>query len=328
MNQQVVVSIDGGGTYTRAVVAGMDGKIIGFSKKTGSHPGKNRQPGKNVSDAITEAIAVAGCKMDDVAYMAGGFAGVNAPEDQSWANEFLGLPGINCPKAVMNDAELAQFGAFSGGSGIIAVAGTGSIIIGKTENGRIVRNYDFNHKSDAGARYLSYSVIYGLLSEKNDGSDSELTERVLAYWNAASIAKLRLLAARGFGTDKIEAIKRLSEMARIVTDAAEKGSSLAIEACRHASQSLVTGIELVSGMFSARQVPLAVFGGVATNPYIRGLLMEMLNNHRGVKNYVFREPVLSPLSGGILYAYNELGIPNATELKEVLAREEKRLLPY
>jgi hypothetical protein len=35
-----------------------------------------------------------------------------------------------------------------------------TIVLGKTEDNVLSRNYDFNHDSEVGARYLSYSVIY------------------------------------------------------------------------------------------------------------------------------------------------------------------------
>ncbi|RDU36904.1 hypothetical protein DRW41_09375 [Neobacillus piezotolerans] len=58
------------------------------------------------------------------------------------------------------------------------------------------------------------------------------------------------------------------------------------------------------------------------------ILREMLNENRGWKDYDFHEPSLSPLLGGILYAYAELGIPGLGRFVSKLAREGNRLRLY
>jgi N-acetylglucosamine kinase-like BadF-type ATPase len=74
-----------------------------------------------------------------------GFAGLDAPEDQEWADRFTAVPGLVCPRLSVNDAVIAHAGALRSLPGIIAISGTGPIVFGVTPDVRQIRNYDFGH---------------------------------------------------------------------------------------------------------------------------------------------------------------------------------------
>lgn len=324
MSREVIVGIDGGGTFTRAAVADLDGNILGFARTAGAHPKKNHEPGENVRAAILGALEDAGSTVDAVRSTVAGFAGVNAPEDQVWARQFLADSGLQGNAKVLNDAELAQFGAFLGEPGIMAVSGTGSIVVGKTESGRIVRNYDFHHEEEASARFLSYSVIYDLITRDAGPENAALLQKVLKFWEVQTVDGLRNLAARGFCSDRIEARNRLSEMGTLVTDEAQRGNSIAISACEKVIGTLGTGIGLVSAVFTSETVPLALVGGVARNPFTQTLIHQYLDNGKTNKTYHYQQPQLSPVLGAVLYALNEAKEQASDQVLQRLLVSEKK----
>ncbi|MEH7344341.1 BadF/BadG/BcrA/BcrD ATPase family protein [Bacillus sp. JJ1532] len=307
MNQQIVLGIDGGGTYTRVVVANLKGNILGFSRKAGSHPGKNKDPLKNVNMAIKGALEEAKQPEQAIQYIVAGFAGLNEEKDKQWATDLLLNRELLVPTAVMNDAEIAQYGAFLGESGILAIAGTGSIVFGKTEKNKKIRNYNFHHDSKAAARYLAYSVIYEIISKNPPPNEQAFVSSVLHYWGVESIQQLRLLASIGFDHNQIDSVQKLSNMGRIVTSGAANGSGIAQRACHHVANSLITGIELVASMFSSNPVPLSLIGGVANHPFVKSLILKQLESNN-FKQFTYSSPKLAPALGAILYAYHMMGI--------------------
>jgi glucosamine kinase len=308
LEQSIVLGIDGGGTYTRAVAADLKGNVLAFSKKQGAHPKKNKDPEKNVKEAIEEVLQLANCSAASIRCIVGGFAGLNEPADQPRFEKYLQLPGIQCSKVLVNDAQVAQYGAFLGKPGILAVAGTGSIVFGKTEEGLNIKSYDFHYDSEAGSRYLSFWAIFEIISKRTSAEDHALVQLVNHYWGVKTIEELRMLSSKGFSDDKIGALQKLSAMGAIVTGEAAKGSPIAIRACKKAIDSLLTGVELVGSMFSSEVVPIALVGGVITNPFMEKMFKQELNSVHSLKKYSFEPVQLSPVMGAILHAYSQLGI--------------------
>ena len=277
-----------------------------------------------MKSAIANALVKANQPAEAIKCIVGGFAGLNKPEDKQWAKEYVNIAGIKCPVIIVNDAEIAHYGAFLGNHGLLAIAGTGSTVLGKTEIGRLIGERDFQYDSNASARYLSYSVIYEIISKNVGQEDQRIIDRVLDYWKVKDTNELRLLAAEGFSTNQVQAIQKLSQMGPIVTDEASKGSDVAKHACKKVVKSLVTGIELTSSVFSSTTVPLALVGGVLNHPYIKSILHETLNSSRSLKTITYTASNLSPPLGAILYAYREvLGIEkNEKVLKQLMSSEQ------
>lgn len=307
MSREVVIGIDGGGTHTRVIVADVAGNILGYAKGNGVHPEKNKTPDLNVKHTIEAALKNANVPLESVVQIVAGFAGLNKPEDKIWAQSYLEIDGLRAKKIVINDAEIAQFGAFLGKPGVIAVSGTGSNVIGKTELGEIHSNRNFHHLPRASARYLSYSVIYDLISQKEKKENESITAKILRYWNVESIEELRHLVASGFKGYELDGIKELSDMAIIVTEEALKGNETANRACEKSAKSLLLGIQLVASLFEAETVPVSLIGSVANSKPVRDILLREMEATDSLKKLSYQEPELSPMLGAVLYALNEIG---------------------
>jgi N-acetylglucosamine kinase-like BadF-type ATPase len=315
MTTQVVIGIDGGGTYTRAMVADTRGRVLAFVETAGSNPSHHPHAQENAQEAIRQSLLTAGCEPNQVASLVAGFAGLDGPEDHDWADRFTTVPGLTCPRLHVNDAVIAHAGALRSQPGIIAICGTGSIVFGVTPEGRQIRNYDFNHYAPTAARHLAYEAVFRIIAGEAGPADRDFVQQVLTFWEAADLAALRELGAGGFREDPQERNYQFGKMARLVTEAAGTGVPLAGAVCEQAATVLALGICLVGGCFPDETVLLALVGSAIRAPAMREALEGPLAR-KANRSYRLVEPALSSVHGAVLMALERCG----TRIDEALAR--------
>ena len=306
-DRRIVIGIDGGGTTTRALAVDLAGRTLASALSGCAAPGKSPHARDHVRQVIREVTTQAGRTLSDVAALVAGLAELNEPKDEVWAADFTTLPGLNCPRILVNDAVVAHAGALESRPGIIAIAGTGTIIFGVTEAGEAVRNYDFHHTSPTHARALSYATLHSLLAGEAGAADTEFGEAILRFWSVGSLGELRALGRQGFIADHFERRRRFGEMAPLVTAAAALGAPLARRACGQVAHALGRGIRLVGGCFASETIPVALIGGVIRSPYMQDAVAHTLHNGAG-KRYDIVEPAASGEAGAALMALQTLGI--------------------
>jgi glucosamine kinase len=235
-----------------------------------------------------------------------GFAGLDGPEDQEWADRFTAVPGLVCPHLSVNDAVIAHAGALRSQPGIIAISGTGSIVFGVTPAGRPVRNYDFGHYAPNTARHLSYDAVYRLIAGEAEGADRGFLEAVLAFWDTTDVAALAELGAGGFISDRQERNYRFGKMAGLVTGAAEHGAPVACAVCDQAATTLGIGIRLVGACYPEAPIPVALVGSVIRSLYLERAVKQVLAR-KANREYQVVEPAFSSVQGAILMALERCG---------------------
>jgi glucosamine kinase len=315
MTPQVVIGIDGGGTHTRVIVADTRGHVLSSIEGGGSNPNHHPRAEENARQVIHQALAAAGCEPCQVVSLVAGFAGLDAPEDQEWADRFTGVPGLTCPRLHVNDAVIAHAGALRSQPGIIAICGTGSIVFGVTPEGRQIRNYDFHHYAPTAARHLAYEAVFRIIAGEAGAADGDFVQQVLAFWEVADLAALRELGASGVCQNAQERNYRFAKMARLVTEAAAQGAPVARAVCDHATAVLALGICLVGACFSEDTVLLALVGSAIRTPAMRQALEQALAR-KANRSYCLIEPALSSVHGALLIALERCG----TSIDESLAR--------
>jgi glucosamine kinase len=250
-----------------------------------------------------------------VAFLVAGIAGLNAPSDQAWAQQHTGVAGLSCPRIHLNDAEVAHAGAFGTGPGIIAVAGTGSVVFAITDTGQRLRNDDFHHYAGA-ARHLAFATMQRVLLGEAGDDDAPFIDALLRYWGAPDIAALRDQVI-GHRTQAYQSTKRAyGGMAVVITEAADR-SPLARAACDDAVRGLATGIRLLGVCFAQQDIPITLIGGLARSAAIRVSLEAMLQAQQE-KRYRIVEPALPPAAGAVLLALTHLGMTVDEEMTGLL----------
>lgn len=307
MTAEIVLGIDGGGTYTRAMAADLTGRVLAYAQAGPASPHKSDRALENVQQSIRDVVLLSGRTLEDVVALVAGIAGLDSPGDQEWAARFTAVPGLNCPHLQVNDAVVAHAGALQGQPGIIVISGTGSIVLGVTEEERQIRNYDFGHYAHSAARYLGYDAIYRMLVGYTQAQDAELVRQVFAYWKVADVEALRTLGTEGFVPERHERIRVMGEVACLVTEAAWSGSPLARSVCDSAATALGTGIRLVGSCFRENCVPVALCGGVVRSRYMQQAMADVLAR-RGDRTYEIVDPAFSSAAGAILMAMKQHGV--------------------
>ena len=136
-----VLGIDSGGTKYLVRAAAVDGTILGeFRGNTCSHYylGKEKAARETLNN-LGNCLARFGGRPQECLRIVCGSTGYDSPEDGALiTNIYENLPGFDCPVYCVNDVELAHYIA-TGGVGVLALAGTGSIAFGRNKNGKEVR---------------------------------------------------------------------------------------------------------------------------------------------------------------------------------------------
>lgn len=311
--KDVVIGIDGGGTHTRVIAADNQGNILAHSIKGSASIYRDSSVQMNVQSAIKDVMDSGGIEAGRVAGLAAGIAGYDSPEDLEWITPLTEVPGLACPKWHVNDAIIAHYGAHLARPGIVAIAGTGSILIAINEEGRYLRNYDFHHYAASAARLLGYEAVFEVLAGHADASDERLVARMLEHWNTATVTELYHLASGGFDADRKARDRCFGRFAPAVTEEAALGSANAIRVCSRAVKQMKTGIELLGASFKQHHVPVALIGSVAGSSYFQAKLREELKNASN-KQYTVVTPQLPPAAGAVLYALEQAGLPVTAEV--------------
>jgi glucosamine kinase len=298
---KIVIGLDGGGSHTRAMAVDVSGRVIAYVERGGANPNHNPDARDNVQDAIAGVLAEAGCSPKDVVGLAAGFAGLDKVQDAIWADEYVSIDGLDCPRKAVNDAVIAHIGALRNKPGIIVICGTGSVVFGINEQGEYARNYEYHHYAATAARHLAYNTVFRILAGDVLEEDQELVDQVLQYWQTTDIAALAELAKKGFITDTQERNHRFGRMAPLITEAALQGMPLACSVCDRAANDISIGVRLIGTSFAAEHIPVALIGSVAQSAYMADAISKELLKET-VRSYPVTKPELSPIMGSVLMA--------------------------
>jgi glucosamine kinase len=302
----MVIGIDGGGTTTRALAVDMTGAALAYVETGGTNPQHNVDAQAQMHAAIRQVLTAASHQFADVMHLTAGIAGLNEPPDLSWAEQHTAVPGLTCPRVHLNDAEVAHAGAFGVGPGIIAIAGTGSIIFAVTHTGRRLTNDAFYHYA-AAARHLAFTTMHHLLLGEAGLDDEGFLAQVLHYWQVPDLATLRELVINQADEDNQHIKRAYGGMATIITAAAAT-SPLARRMCDEVVRVLTEGVRLLGHCFAQLDVSVALVGSLARSQAICDTLAAVLAR-APERCYHVVEPSLPPVAGAALLSLSHAGIP-------------------
>jgi N-acetylglucosamine kinase-like BadF-type ATPase len=136
-----VIGVDGGATKTDAVVMGVDGRVLGSGRSSGSNWENVGLDGavEAIARAVDAALAEAGHKRAETAVSVFALAGVDWPADHRRFTHALGPLGLGGMHFVTNDAFAALRAGTRGQAGCVSSAGTGAVAAGRNEAGLTAR---------------------------------------------------------------------------------------------------------------------------------------------------------------------------------------------
>ena len=282
MTTAALMGVDGGGTSTTAWLADAGGRVLGRGV---AGPSNIRAIGAEAAKAgldrsIRSAFADAGREAAPVEVACLGLAGYDRPEErrrlETWAAE-----SSWCRRLLMvNDGDLVVAAGTPEGWGVGVIAGTGSIAVGRSRDGRTARSGGWGYLfGDEGSAYAVALAGLRTLARRVDGRDESPTGALGD----------RLCEALGIGGagELVSAVYReafdrakLASLAPAVVAAGAVDADVISEILEPAGRELAQMVAAVAWKLNlyAGILPLAMAGSFLLNcPAASGALINRLN---------------------------------------------------
>jgi glucosamine kinase len=194
------LGIDGGGTKTRCLL-GDETTVLGRAVAGGSNIVRlgEAQAREALHTVIRQVCAVAKISPAQIDAVRIGAAGAARPEIAAMTRriiaELIGgtsVADVENKIEVAGDTEIALEAAFGDGAGVIAIAGTGSVVYGRDANGRIARagGWGFAVSDEGSGHWIGRNAISALLKAHDQSVVTTLTPLVLQAWKLDTIDEL------------------------------------------------------------------------------------------------------------------------------------------
>ncbi len=135
----LVLGVDGGGTKSLGLISTIDGNVIARREVGASNPNVVGHDGaaNNLYELIAACCREAHCAPRDLKALVFGLAGAGDDANRRRLIDEVNALAVNdgwppLPITIHSDARIALEGAFDGGPGVVIIAGTGSVLMGKT----------------------------------------------------------------------------------------------------------------------------------------------------------------------------------------------------
>jgi glucosamine kinase len=298
MSGRLVIGVDGGGTRTRAVILDEAANELG---RAATGPALVDRPElpidiEGVVSTVQSAALAAGIELPCAALCAG-FAGVGRERERQAVEAALAQHDLAPAVSVVTDAEAAFFDAFRDGPGLLLIAGTGSVALGRAEDGRESRVGGWGLLlGDEGSGYeIGLQALRGIArSADGRGAPTELLARFIAELKLVGPEDMIAWAA---GAAKTE----IAALAPMVCDLAAEGDAVAGAIVAAAVASLAAHIDALLDRLAPWSAPpgLALAGGLLG---VDRPLREMVVTAAAERACVVLETRVTPVRGAALMA--------------------------
>jgi N-acetylglucosamine kinase-like BadF-type ATPase len=315
---QFVVGVDGGTTKTIALVADDRGRILGAGRGGNSNwTGPDvEQPMRVVVATVQQALDQAGLGGDDIAAGAFGLAGADWPEDHDRRHVVLERARIACRVIVKNDTFVGLRAGTRRSYGLVIAAGTGCNAAAIAPDGR---EWHFGYYEDyGGAGSVAQEAVRAVLrAEDGRGQPSALTGVVLDRLGYPSPeALLRAIVAHAVPREN------LLSLCPLVFEVADSGDAVAAGIIVKQGLALA---EYATALIRRFRMQKLEFDVVLSGSVFKGrgpLLVDTVTQaiHCVAPRASIVRVQFEPAVGGVLLAYDELGITVSDEMYDNLCR--------
>lgn len=261
------IGVDGGGTKTEAVLLDERGHIVDrfVAGATNPHAVTFETAQARLAETTDRLLANLGERSSDCRAICLGLAGVSRQDESARIRDYMiahlrpGHPGVRV--YVRNDAEIAIMAALDQPHGIIAIAGTGSIVYGVTPDGGSYRVGGWGHLlGDEGSGYAIGLKSLQAAMQSFDGilPETALTSLIMHKCNLASMDELKAyIYAPSIHKQHI------AEFASLCIQAGDAGDAVATGILERAAEELATAaLAIRRKHVSFANAPLAVSGSM------------------------------------------------------------------
>jgi N-acetylglucosamine kinase-like BadF-type ATPase len=302
MSAAFYFGIDGGGTYSRLAIVDEAGTVRAQVKagSTNIYSVSKEAVFENLKTLLESALNASGLQKADLAAGCLGSAGLGRPEEVGIFRGFfdsLLRPGF--PVILCTDGEILLCGGLRGLEGYCLIAGTGSVALGRSAAGRLVRvgGHGYMLGDEGGGAWIGKTAIARILrSEEGRDLETAMLGDILDFCKLRESSDLIRYVHHDADKAKIAAL------APVVTAAARKGDPLALDILSVGAAELgllVKSVLARSPWITRREIVLA--GGVIEHDEILGgKLRNMLAGD--FPDLTLREPQGTALEGACILA--------------------------
>jgi N-acetylglucosamine kinase-like BadF-type ATPase len=245
MMSDVILAIDGGATRTRCLAVDRDGRVLGRGDAGPSNHLliDHASVRQSLSSAMDRALANAGLSRSAVRCAAAGLAGVDYDgTGADLARTLIDAVGA-AVVAIEGDVVIAHMAALGGCPGVVALAGTGSNILGIGPDGTRVKVGGWGplYGDEGSAHEIARQALVAA-ARAYDGlaPRTSLVRAILERFGLRDFREtLDAIYGAGLGTTDVAAL------APLVEDVAESGDDVAREILARAGTDLAEGVAAV-----------------------------------------------------------------------------------
>lgn len=261
---QLYLGVDGGGTKTHIAIMNGDGEITCEGYAGPSNPLRVGVETSvlNIIKAIDSACDSIGVTRGDIVSATLGLAGVRRQDLRQRVRESF-VKNLKVRNTeVITDAEIALYGTTLGKPGLVVIAGTGSICLGKNAAGEmaIAGGWGPLAGDEGGGSNIAKQALYKVAKASDGrGEPTKLSERAAEYFRASTPENL-IVAIYSPQMDNA----RISGFARFVVETALEGDKIAVEILQDAGYELgLAACAVIKKLRLERhKVPIGCVGGI------------------------------------------------------------------
>lgn len=310
-----IVGIDGGGTNTRAVAVDQAACLVGAARAGG---GNFQALGlEGLEELLNRLWPRLGVQLPFEALCLG-LAGAGRPAEQEAIAHLAMARGWPRQVRVVSDAQAALVGAHGGQAGLVVISGTGSMVLGRNTQGAQARAGGWGPllEDEGSGYYLGMEGVPAALRARDGwGPATVLDQRLrqvlgLEDWDQivrrVYSGELRRDEVAALGLEVMTAAQEGDECALAIAVAAGEVLGRQVGAVAR-KLGMGAGVEVagVGGVFAARQLlwPAMLRGAAEDGCQLR-----------------WREPLLPPVLGAVLIAWEAAGLELDGEVVQALGR--------
>lgn len=263
-SRELFLGVDGGGTKTHAVLLDGEDNIIAEGFAGASNPMRVGfdAAANAIFEAINNAFEQTNRNQFDIAAAAFGLAGVRRNDIRSRIRERIGQNLRTKIIEVVTDAEIALYGATKNDAGLVIIAGTGSICLGRNKKGETALAGGWgplagDEGSGAGIARRALQTI--AKASDGRGEPTNLSRKAADYFRAARAEDL-IIAIYAPQVDS----KKIAGFARLVVESAKEGDFIAKQILKEAGNELGTAATAVIRRLKLKKekFPIAQVGSI------------------------------------------------------------------
>lgn len=315
-----VTGLDQGGSGTRALVASLDGRILGTGLGPGAcHIFSGMEAAMDAtSTAVQAACAVASLPARKADGFVGGYTGADWPDEYHLLHKAVDKLGLAKQVTIVNDSIAAMRGGTHQPYGAILVAGTGANCAVRAPDGREFI-YHYYHDNDLqGGSALGQAALKAIFrAETGRPPQTSLKSPVLTLFGLPNVDALMRDLVEGHIPQN-----RVPEIAPLIFEEARKEDLAACAIVTHfatgCAELLVNGLARL-GM-TGLAVEIVISGGVfkSDSRLLRKTLFQEVQ--RVVPGATFIEARYEPVVGAAILALEQYGTGFDSQVQSNLER--------